>query len=273
MKIPKNEVFLFLQALQYFTRFPVPKSVDNHPFDVVKFCRYFPLVGILVGIIGAGVFSISYLVFKDTIIASFLSLGATILVTGAFHEDGLTDVVDGFGGGSTKIRILEIMKDSRVGAFGVIALILALGLKIYVLSLLAKLILKETSQSFILFGLVIVSAHSISRAMPVFFLRWMENARDDSFSKTKSSSAKISLGGLILATLTSLLPLFLLITVFDLPTHFLLCMLPCFFLTFYLAFYFKKWINGYTGDCLGATQQLNEITFYLAILALWNYTL
>lgn len=257
----KKEVRIFLAALMFFTRIPVPQ---NNMADLNKAGRYFPLVGIIVGLIGAVVFAISALLFRDNTIAALLSSGATLLTTGAFHEDGLADVADGFGGGWTKARILEIMKDSRVGAYGVIMLIIVIGLKIALLSKLGNIT--------ITFGLIYVSAHAVSRIMPVFLLRFMRYAREeDTASKSKPLANKMSGAGFLVAITLGIIPLVIL-SVFTSVAVFL-TLIPCGLLTLYLAGYFNKWINGYTGDCLGATQQLNEMMFYLSILLIWNYSL
>jgi adenosylcobinamide-GDP ribazoletransferase len=253
----KKEIRVFLTALMFFTRIPVPKNIGVAELN--KSSRYLPLVGIIVGVIGALTYYGAFFLFKDAWIASFLSLAATLLITGAFHEDGLADVADGFGGGWTKERILEIMKDSRVGAYGVITLIVVLGLKV---TLVTKL-----TDTLILY----VAGHSVSRIMPVFFLRFMHYSREDDLSKIKPLATKISWPGLFTAIVTGLLPLFILVFVFHFNGYLFLSLIPCGLLTLYLGWYFHKWIGGYTGDCLGATQQLNEVVFYLSMLALWRY--
>jgi adenosylcobinamide-GDP ribazoletransferase len=262
MSVIKNEIRIFLASLMFLTRIPV---LQNNPVDLNKASRYFPLVGIIVGLIGLFVYTISHLLFKDATIASILSLAATLLTTGAFHEDGLADVADGFGGGWTKIRILEIMKDSRVGAYGVITLIVIIGLKI---SLVAKIAGLFNSYRF---ALILITAHSISRIMPMFLLRFLSYSRDDNTAKVKPQVKHITIPEFTFALISGLAPLIILS--FYYTPYVCLSLIPCGLITLYLARYFNKWINGYTGDCLGATQQLNEIVFYLSMLAIWNYSL
>jgi adenosylcobinamide-GDP ribazoletransferase len=265
----KKELRIFLTALMFFTRIPVPSSINHDTADLNKSGRYFPTVGILVGVIGAVCYAAAYWLFKDIFTAVILSVMGTLLTTGAFHEDGLADVADGFGGGWTRQRILEIMKDSRVGAFGVIALIMVLLLKV---CLLAKLALLMSNQHLLPFCLLYVAAHALSRAMPVFLLRFMDYSReDDASAKSKPLATKISGVGLLLAVVTGLLPLLLLIILLHHSYLLLLVLLPCGLLTLYMARFFRKWIGGYTGDCLGAIQQLNELIFYMGILAIWNF--
>ena len=124
----KNEIKIFFTALMFYSRIPCPKDIDHSPEYINKATRYFPLIGWIIGVISFVVFFLSVLLF-DSSIAIILSLIAGVLTTGAFHEDGLADVVDGFGGGWTKQRILEIMKDSRVGAYGAISVALVVLLK------------------------------------------------------------------------------------------------------------------------------------------------
>ena len=104
----KNEIKIFFTALMFYSRIPCPKDIDHSPEYINKATRYFPLIGWIIGGISFVGFFLSVLLF-DSSIAIILSLIAGVLTTGAFHEDGLADVVDGFGGGWTKQRILEIM--------------------------------------------------------------------------------------------------------------------------------------------------------------------
>src|SRR5271155_1493195 len=109
----KKEIKIFLTAVMFFTRIPCPSWVDHSPEYLRESARYLPLVGIIVGAIGAIVYIVSSVIFPHAI-ALLLSMLVTILVTGAFHEDGLADMCDGFGGGFTKESILRIMSDSRI---------------------------------------------------------------------------------------------------------------------------------------------------------------
>jgi hypothetical protein len=119
-----RELEYFFGAIRFFTRLPVPAWVGHSAEALNRSARYFPAVGLLIGGIGALVF-IAAAQFWPQPVAVLLSMAATIYATGAFHEDGLADTVDGLGGGWEKLRILEIMKDSRVGSYGVVAMVLA----------------------------------------------------------------------------------------------------------------------------------------------------
>ncbi len=251
----KNEVRIFFTALMFYTRIPVPRWVDHNAEYLNRATKYFPLIGLIVGAICAGVYLLSNYLFNAPI-AIILSMASTILITGAFHEDGFADVCDGFGGGWTKEKILLIMKDSRVGAFGVIGLILILSLKFYLLLSLNAYMLP----------LFMITAHSVSRWTAATFVLTHQYVRENEDSKAKPVAKQFLAIDFLMSTAFGLLPLFLLGN----PAYFLV-MVPVYLMKIYLGWYFKKWIGGYTGDCLGATQQLTEIVFYLTILALWKF--
>jgi adenosylcobinamide-GDP ribazoletransferase len=130
-----QQVRLFFIALQFFTRLPIPSWVGFEAAWLHHASRYFPLVGAVVAAIAAGVYALAALVLPAPV-AVLLSTAAGIYATGAFHEDGFADMCDGFGGGQTRERVLEIMKDSRIGAYGAIGIILLLAVKCAALSAL-----------------------------------------------------------------------------------------------------------------------------------------
>ncbi len=267
----KKEIRIFFTAIMFLTRLPVPKFTDHSQEYLERAVKYFPLAGWIVGAISGFVF----LVFNKYIgedIAIVASIIAGILATGAFHEDGFADVCDAFGGGWTKEKILMIMKDSRLGTFGVIGLISILGSKFLLLRELPKF-LPEIDQpstnifyNYRYFLITLLAAHAVSRVMPVWVLRFYEYVTDPDGSKSKPlASNKPGYGILIFATITTLIPFIFL------SWHFLLALVPVILVTYSLADYFKKWIGGYTGDCLGAIQQVTELTFYLGVIIVWRF--
>jgi adenosylcobinamide-GDP ribazoletransferase len=207
--------------------------------------------------------SISALVYLGTChlinhsLAILLSMASSILLTGAFHEDGLADVCDGFGGGWTKEKILLIMKDSRVGAYGVIGLILILALKYNVLLSFPGIQIPP----------VLIAAHALSRWAAATLILTHQYVRENEDSKIKPVAKQFSANHFIIASLFGIIPLLLLG-----HPYAILLVVPVYAMKIYMGWYFKKWIGGYTGDCLGATQQICEIVFYLSVLALWKYT-
>jgi adenosylcobinamide-GDP ribazoletransferase len=249
----KKEIDIFFTALMFYTRIPCPKWITHEAEYLNKATRYFPMMGWIVGGICAASFWLSQYIFS-TPISLLISMIAGILTTGAFHEDGFTDVCDGFGGGWTKVKILEIMKDSRTGAYGAIGIALMLFFKFIALI--------EIPISVML--VVIVAAHSFSRLCAVGMVASSMYVRENEDAKAKPLAKTISSKEIIPAVIFGLSPL-----IFLGKLSIAIC-LPV-IATYFLRRYFHKWIGGYTGDCLGATQQVTELMFYLGILAAWKF--
>lgn len=257
----RKEIRIFFTALMFFTRIPCPKWVDHSEEYLNKSSRYFPLMGWIVGGISAIVYvGCSYLF--PIPLAVLLSMVASIYVTGAFHEDGLADVCDGFGGGWTKEKIMDIMKDSRVGAFGVIGIVLTLLIKYTALT-------SMPAYSLGFMPLMLIAGHSISRFFAVTFLMTHEYARIEG-SKAKPLATKLSPKDFIVSMLFGLIPL-MLFAMYLKRYEVLLLIIPQLIVKYLLGRFFKKWIGGYTGDCLGATQQICEVVFYISFIALWRF--
>jgi adenosylcobinamide-GDP ribazoletransferase len=244
-----TEIRLLLTAVQYFTRIRVPAWVGHAPAGLTGAVRYFPAVGLVVGASGAAVLWLSALVLPAPLPAIFSTV-VTVLMTGAMHEDGLADTCDGLGGGATRERALEIMKDPRIGAFGAIALILVLQLKIATLSLMPLWMAIAA----------LVGAHAFSRfcaVLVVFAGRYVGSA---DHSRAAPVVERVTLGDVIVAAL------------FGLPALALsgLGALVAIIVALALVGLLSRWcaqrLGGYTGDTLGATQQLAEIGCYLALL-------
>ncbi len=246
----------------FYTRIPCGKNLAFSNEYMNKSSRYFPLIGWIVGGFSYVLLYCSLFVFS-TEIAVIISMIAGILLTGAFHEDGFADVCDGFGGGWNKQKILEIMKDSRIGAYGVIGLVLLMLMKFF---LLENIISVELS--FIEVLLIFVSAHSISRLAAISIVFTDNYVREDKESKSKPIAQNFTWKEVFGSFFFGLLPLiFLSLYQFQ----FVIVLIPIIIVRFLMAAYFKKWISGYTGDCLGATQQLCEIVFYLSVIAIWKF--
>lgn len=263
MSVIRRQITLFFTALQFYTRIPAPKWLVYHPDNLNRATGYLPLVGWVTGLV-SGIVLLGALRLFGPNIAVLLSMIASILLTGAFHEDGFADTCDGFGGGWTRDKILEIMKDSRVGTYAAVGLILILGLKF---ALTAAMVNVHSGLPVIL---AVVAAHALSRLMPVFIIYTLPYSRDTNDSKAKPVAQKPPVVVLLIAIVFGLLPLVLWIVQARQPL--LLVSIPCLgAITFLMARYFWKWIGGYTGDCLGAIQQVCEIGFYLFVVALWKF--
>lgn len=252
----------FLLAVGFFTRIPVPDFADFQERELNHSAKYFPLVGIAVGMIGAVMFVLASRIFPANI-AVLLSMVTTIYVTGAFHEDGMADSIDGIGGGWDRERILTIMQDSRLGTYGAIALCMMLFAKFQVLSALPV-------QSV---ACVLVAAHALSRLCAVYVMATLAYVKTS--GKAKPLATTVSARGLTIATMSGIFPLVLMYTYFQkngADLHDLLILSLCWLPSVGLVWYWwrnkiRHWLGGYTGDCLGAMQQMTEIAFYLAVLA------
>lgn len=251
----KHQVRLFFIALQFFTRIPIPQRVGFHPDWLQHATRYFPAVGIAVGVLTAATHAGAAQLWPPAI-AALLSTILGILLTGAFHEDGFADVCDGLGGGYTAERTLEIMKDSRVGAFGAVGIFLMLALKIATLACLPVWAAAA--------GLF--AAHPVSRLMSAFLIRFMTYAKNE--GKAKPFATRMNNGEFAIAFISGLLPVLLLTVSGTLQWQAVLagCALASWG-ALWMSRLFMRRLGGYTGDCLGAVQQVAEVLFYLGLLA------
>jgi adenosylcobinamide-GDP ribazoletransferase len=263
----KKELHIFFTALMFYTRIPCPKNIDHNPDYLNKASRYFPLIGWIVGGISFAFYCIGTVLFTNEI-AVILAMIIGILTTGAFHEDGFADVCDGFGGGWTKEKILLIMKDSAIGAYGAIGVVLLFLLKFIALSELVRSSIITNHYSLITILLLFVSTHSISRLAAISIVFTHEYSREDASSKNKPIAQNFTWKEVAGAFFFGLLPLVIL-SFFR--WQLILVLVPIFIARYFLARYFQKWIDGYTGDCLGATQQVCEVIFYLSIIGLWKF--
>ncbi|MBW8718670.1 adenosylcobinamide-GDP ribazoletransferase [Variovorax paradoxus] len=259
-----NGVRHYLLALQFFTRVPVTgrlaEWIGFSPQMLRASAAHFPGVGWLVGGVGAAVFVLALRGLPGVagaLAAALLSMAATVLLTGAFHEDGLADVADGLGGSADRSRALEIMKDSRIGAFGAIALVLALGLK-------AALLASMAGQGAQAVAGAIVGAHVLSRLAPLFLIRWLPYVGDSGASKAKPLADAIGGGALLVGVLWSV-PAALLMLATQGPARTIAMAVACALAALVMARMFRRRLQGFTGDGLGATQQLCELAIYLAL--------
>jgi adenosylcobinamide-GDP ribazoletransferase len=257
---------LLLVAVQFLTRLPLPALPRFESGWLAQSLRYFPLVGAGVGLVNAGVLWFASKVFPLGV-AVGLMLGVSLLLTGAFHEDGLADACDGFGGARTRERTLTIMQDSRIGAFGALGLIIVLGLKWTTLASLPPLWLP----------FALVMAHTFSRWCALGLIWALPYARADGEGIAHPLASGLTLTGWIVSGLIAT-PVLFAVARWGLPAGAALTALPLTAialvaaLSVALAFgvYVRHRIGGYTGDCLGATQQLTELTLLLVMLgALW----
>ena len=255
----------FLLALGFFTRIPVPNFVDFQESDLNHSTKYFPLIGIIVGLVGAASFAISAQ-FLPQNVAVLISMVATIYLTGALHEDGLADSADGIGGGWTSEQILTIMQDSRLGTYGAVALFLMLFAKFQLLS----------SLNLYLLPFALIAGHALSRLSAVYVMATLNYTKPE--GKAKPLATQISLVDLAVASVFGLLPFFAMIDLLLINNHsstmvikfVLMVLIPMLLSWFWWRRKIYKWLGGYTGDTLGAMQQMVELAFYFG-LTVWSY--
>lgn len=250
-----HQVRLFFIALQFFTRLPIPGWVGFEAAWLQHASRYFPLVGGVVAAVAAGVYYAAALVLPAPV-AAVLSTAASIWITGAFHEDGFADTCDGLGGGTTKERALEIMKDSRVGAYGAIGIVCMLATKLSALAMLPPRVAVPA----------LFLAHPLSRLAATALIWKLDYVRGE--GKAKPLAQQMTSAEFAIATITcALIALCVLAMDAMTPAAVLAALLAATSAALWLGRLFVRRLGGYTGDCLGAVQQLAEALIYLAVLA------
>ena len=248
----RAEAPAFLLALQFLTRLPV--TAPYSPEAQAASPRWYAGAGVAVGLIAGAVFWAAALVWPQPV-AALLALAVGLVVTGGLHEDGFADACDGLGGVRPKERVLEIMRDSRIGTYGVLGLAMMLGGRVTVLAALPG-----TAVPFVL-----VAGHAVSRAAMVWVMASSDYVRPSGAASSVAGgldqrAIKVTLGTVALA----LVPL-----VFVLPLAAVVAGVLGLAAGHWLM---RRWyeprLGGYTGDCLGAVQQMSEIGFLLGVLAL-----
>lgn len=255
-----HQLRLFFIALQFFTRIPIPRWVGFDPAWLHQASRYFPAVGWVVALVSAGVYALVALLWPPAV-AVVLATAASIWLTGAFHEDGFADVCDGFGGGMVPERVLEIMKDSRVGAYGAIGIVMMLMFKFTLLTSLPAHIVVPA----------LLVAHPLSRLASCTLIWRLEYARLE--GKAKPLAQHMSTQEWLIAFFTVMIPIAGLLYFRWMPiSAFFAGLILLIVASVWMARLFVRRIGGYTGDCLGAVQQLSEVAFYLGLLALPRFS-
>lgn len=249
----KEEAFVFLLAVQFMTRLPIPVARVYTPARFAASIRYYPAVGVLIGAMVAAIYFAALQVFAP-LVAVLLSTVCGLLITGAFHEDGLADTFDGIGGGTTPEHALEIMKDSRIGVYGMLALSLVLATKVAAITML-------TGNTAII---ALVVAHGLSRLSSVVVISSSRYVRSEGTGKPTAEGAGAV--GLAMALLTGLICVALLYFLVS-PVASLCALAGLASGHILIRLFFERKLGGYTGDCLGATQQVSEVSVYLGLLA------
>lgn len=254
----KSELRVFWTGIMFLTRLPCPSWVDHHPAYLMRSMQYFPLFGALVGAWGAAFIYCLAGLWPPSVVAGMSTL-ATVWLTGCFHEDGLADCFDGFGGGWGRVQILRIMKDSRVGTYGLVGMVLVLHQKLHALAAM--------DQDLVVGAMI--AAHSVSRWTSVPLLYCLEYIQDEEDAKRglynwfAQSRVLLSPARLLISTVTAgLVPMLVLRA-----KQALLVYAVTITVALASGMYAKAIINGVVGDYLGATTQVTELAVYLALLA------
>ncbi|MGH9845039.1 MAG: adenosylcobinamide-GDP ribazoletransferase [Blastocatellia bacterium] len=246
---------LFLTAVQFLTRLPVPQGFATSEETIDKASAFFPLIGVIVG--GGAALVLTLLQHLLPLSASVLfAIIFTAFITNGFHEDGLADTFDGFGGGWTKEQALEIMRDSRLGTYGTMALILLILGKHNFLSSLAP-------------GQVwrwLIVAHTASRWTILPLCAWLPYARAEGQGKLVARQV----GGSEI--LTGSVTLLIVVLLLSCPAAIAALMVTG-LVAFLSGLYYRTRLRGITGDCLGATNQLTEVALYLTAVILLRFDL
>ena len=253
-----HEIRLFLIALQFLTRVPIPAWVGWKPEWLQRSARHFPGVGLLVGSVAAAVLWAAGHAWPG-LVAVLLCMAATVWMTGAFHEDGLADTFDALGGAVDRERALVIMKDSRLGSYGVVGLLMVLALKAAALHGLA---VRDFSMALALLPL----AHAWSRGATVLLLRWLPYGGDIEHSKAKPMAMQVDDLGLAVALVWCALAAAT-ASLFVPVAALFVAAVAALGTAGWMARWLHRRLGGFTGDGLGATQQLTELAVYLAVLA------
>lgn len=258
----KHEWILLLVAVQFLTRIPVPAFTHYEPDWLHQSSRHFPAVGLLVGVLCALVFWLTSSAFTP-LVGAVISTVFGIKLTGAFHEDGLADTCDGLGGGLTRERTLTIMKDSRLGTYGTLGLVSALLIKV---TLLAAMPINVAVIALIL-------GHSASRLLCVSLIALLPYGGEIEHAKAKPMAQQLTRAQAMIAGGWLLLGIMVVVSVF--PTtvaqvameKWLLALILALIATDYMRRLLRRRLQGYTGDGLGATQQLSEVAIYAGLAA------
>lgn len=243
-------------CLVFMTRLPLRLDDRTQNRSLAQACALLPLVGIVVGLAGAAVLWLTLGVGLPPMAAAATAVTATILLTGALHEDGLADVADGFGGGLGKARKLEIMRDSRIGSYGVIAIGLSLILRVI---LLADIV--SRFESFWAVAGALIAIHALGRGILPAVMAILPLARGDGLAaRAERPTSGRAAAAFILALLIALFCLG--------PAAGFTASLAAGIAVVFMAWLARRQIGGYTGDVLGASEQVGEIAALAAITAI-----
>jgi len=245
-----------LHGLKFLTRVPIPftKTIDLPPLS--QSMRLFPLAGAMIGAATGGLLVLLSMSDMPSLLAAAIAVAFAILVTGALHEDGLADTADGFGGGKTREQRLEIMRDSRIGTYGTLSLVMVLLLRVAAFENFAG------DEPLLTIG-VLAACGAFSRALMVDLLWATRPARTDGLSVHAGTPGRNGAAFAIVTAAGLTLAVGLLLT----PASGLIALAAGLVVTAYIRRLAMRLIGGQTGDVCGAVQVLSEIAMLIAFVA------
>lgn len=250
-----HQIATFLSALTFFTRIRLPDSLGrmiSHDTRLTDAVVWFPVVGLMIAIVPAGLWFVMAQVMPPELAAG-LAVASALLLTGALHEDGFADCADGLGATADREKALEIMRDSRIGTYGAIALIISVGLRWMALASLSPIA-----------GVAaLLIAHSASRSTITIAMKWSTYARTKGLGKMASGEVPdIDFAIAILLAFVAGLSFGQMAGI--------VAVLCGFIAGWLLLRYLRYRIGGYTGDGLGAIQQVSEISIMIILAGFWT---
>lgn len=252
---------MLLATLIFFTRLPFWRLTDVPADDFKRVVPRWPIVGWLTGAVMALIIWLSSRVFP-LMVAWILALVVRLVLTGCLHEDGLADFFDGFGGGKSREKTLAIMKDSHIGTYGVIALVVYFALLLQLPAVLSRDTLI----------IVVLCSDCWAKSCAAQLINFLPYARTEEEAKNKTVYERMKLGELLLCFFFGLAPSFIFSFALGwLPHSFCLLLLVPVVVMLLLTLLMKRRIQGYTGDCCGATFLICELSLYLAVLAAYPH--
>ncbi len=244
-----REATRYMVAQQFLTRLPTPGWIDYEPGGLARAARYFPLVGVAVG----GLSALTWMIFAPVLpglLTAGLALAVLILATGALHEDGFADCCDGLGGGASRDRALEIMRDSRIGSYGTCALIASVGLRALAIGGMSAY------EGFI----ALIIAHGLSRGLIPLVLVSGKYARTRGLASSVADG--VSTPEVLVSVAISAVLVFLAGPAVGIATLAAVLVMGGLMLAILV-----RRLGGYTGDGLGAIQQVAEISALITLAA------
>jgi adenosylcobinamide-GDP ribazoletransferase len=238
----------FILAAMFLTRLRWPAAGSSDLSDLRRASRLFAAVGLLIGLAGGIVYAIGFGLGLSSWLAASFAVAATVLLTGGLHEDGLADTTDGFAGGAAREDKLAIMRDSRIGTFGTLALIFSVLVRVAALASLTEISVVVAA---------LICAHAFSRAAMTSVMHWLPNARDDGLSASVGRPDQAAaIVGLVIALVAALVLL---------QEAGLLGLIVAAAGAAGMALLARRQIGGQTGDVLGAVEQVAQALLLAAV--------